>query len=374
MQRLKSKPEVLSHYNEVIQDQIAQEIVEPVEENINRSVGNVHYISHHEVIRVDKETTKLRVVYDASARERKNSPSLNDCLVATGPSLSPLIYDILLRFRVHKIAITGNIEKAFLNVSVDPRDRDYLRFFWVDDITSKLPTLQAYIFTRIPFGVSSSPFLLNATIYHHLTSIEMPREFAEKVLKSLYVNDFVSGDDSEESTFELYQHLKVSFNSGGFNMRKWASNSTALQRQIEQGEGVDDSPSSSVDDQIIQEEDQSFSSTLFESPKKSNTAKLKVLGIGWDTKKDLLLLNLNPSSEAVNKDPITKRAILSATSKLYDPLGLLSPVIIPLKMIFQSICKSKVDWDSPVNSFLQEQWLKLVEDMSKVGVVEIKRH
>ena len=178
--------------------------------------------------------TKLHVVYDASARERKNSPTLDDCLVA---SSSPLIYDILLQFHVHKIAITGNIEEAYLNISVDPRDHNYLCFLWVDHITSKLPTLEAYRFTRIPFGVSLSPFLLDATIYHHLTSIEIPRE-----LKSLYLYDFVSGDDSDKSTFELYQHLKVSFNSGGFNMQKWASNSTALQGQIEQAKGVDYPP------------------------------------------------------------------------------------------------------------------------------------
>ena len=131
---------------------------------------------------VDKDTTKLRIVYDASARSGRNTPSLNDCLYA-GPPLSPLIYDILLRFRVHKVALTADIEKAFLNVSVHPKDRDYLRFLWIDDITSLHPKLQVYRFARVAFGVSSSPFLLNASIRHHLTSADIPRELPKEFWK-----------------------------------------------------------------------------------------------------------------------------------------------------------------------------------------------
>ena len=85
--------------------------------------GNVHYLPHHAVIRRDAETTKLRIVYDASSKETKNGTSLNDCL-HTGPSLNPLLFDILVRFRENKIALLGDIENAFLNVAVDPEDRD----------------------------------------------------------------------------------------------------------------------------------------------------------------------------------------------------------------------------------------------------------
>lgn len=383
LKRLGSNPEVARQYNDVIQEQREQGIIEPVEQSINNGVGKVHYIPHHEVIRVDKETTKLRVVYDASAQSGRNTPSLNDCLYA-GPPLSPLIYDILLRFRIHRTAIIGDIEKAFLNVSVDPRDRDYLRFLWVDDASREHPNLQVYRFARVAFGISSSPFLLNATIRHHLTSTDTPREFAEKVLKSLYVDDFVSGDDSNESVFEMYKNLKSSFNNGGFNMRKWSSNSAVLQERIEEVERqqkVSESQSedteyssTTVEVQGIQEEDQTFSSSLFESARKPDTAKLKVLGVGWDNQKDLLFFDLASPLGNISDVPVTKRVILGTTSKLYDPLGFLSPVIVLLKIIFQSICKSKVDWDGPVDSFLHERWLKLVQDMKNVGVLELKRH
>ena len=232
LRRLSVKPDVSRQYNDVIREQLKQGIIEPVDQGTTNGVGKVHYIPHHEVIRVDKETTKLRVVYDASAKAQSTTPSLNDCLYA-GPPLSSLIYDILLRFRVHKVAISGDIEKAFLNISVDPRDRDYLRFLWVDDTGSKHPHLQVY---RFAFGISSSPFLLNATIRHHLTSTDLPEEFVDCVLKSLYVDDFVGGEDSDDLVFEMFKNLKSSFKSGGFNMRKWVSNSTLVQKRIEEHE------------------------------------------------------------------------------------------------------------------------------------------
>ena len=128
-------------------------------------VGKVHHILHHAVIRRDKSTSKLRVVYDASAR--LSGPSLNDCL-HTGPTLKQNILDIILRFRTNKVTLTGDIEKAFLMVSMAGKERNVLRFLWVDDIEKISPEMVTLRFRRVVFGVSSSPFLLNATIRHHI--------------------------------------------------------------------------------------------------------------------------------------------------------------------------------------------------------------
>ena len=100
---------------------------------------------------MDKETTKLRIVYDASADS--NGPSLNGCLLS-GPSLSPLIFDILIRFRLNSIGMTADIEKAFLNISINPEHRYYLRFLWVDDPFSETPTVQQMRFNRVVFVVT----------------------------------------------------------------------------------------------------------------------------------------------------------------------------------------------------------------------------
>ena len=85
----------------------------------------MHYLPHHPVIRTDKSTSRVRIVYDASAK--RDCLSLNDCL-ETGPSTLPQIIDILLRFRLNKIALISDIKQAFLNVSIPKLDRGFLRF------------------------------------------------------------------------------------------------------------------------------------------------------------------------------------------------------------------------------------------------------
>ena len=78
------------------------------------------------------------------------------------------LFDVLLRFRVNQVALTSDIKKAFLMVGMAEEDRDVLRFLWVDDIDNPSPEIGVLRFTRVVFGVSSSPFLLNATIKHHI--------------------------------------------------------------------------------------------------------------------------------------------------------------------------------------------------------------
>lgn len=129
--------------------------------------GQVHYLPHHCVVRQDKQTTKLRMVYDASVKN--GGPSLNDCpYMYTGPDFGQSILDLLLRLRVHPVALLGGIEKAFLMISVNPRDRDVLRFLWIKNVCDTPHEIIVVRFTKVVFGVSASPFLLNATLDYHL--------------------------------------------------------------------------------------------------------------------------------------------------------------------------------------------------------------
>ena len=168
--KLKKEPEQLAEYNNVIMQQLELGMIENAD-NIPTTVGEVTYLPHRAVIRADKETTKLRVVLDASAKNR--GPSLNDCL-CKGPCLNPLLYNILLRFRCYNIALTADIEKAFLQIAIAPEHRNYLRFLWFDDIYSDNPNLVKYRFTRVIFGATCSQFLLNATQKTHA------EQYAEK--------------------------------------------------------------------------------------------------------------------------------------------------------------------------------------------------
>ena len=153
---LRQDTEVLQEYNKVIKDQIQQEIVEAMPSG-DPDVDGVHYLPYHAVIQRDKATTRLRIVFDASANAE--GVSLNDCLFA-GPKFDQKILAILLTLRAHRVAVMADIEKAFLMISVSEPDRDYLRFFWIDRINKEQPEIQVLRFAKVVFGVTSSPFLL----------------------------------------------------------------------------------------------------------------------------------------------------------------------------------------------------------------------
>ena len=149
----------LQEYDIIIQEQLQEGIIEEVPP---KTIGEVlHYVPHHPVIREEAESTKLRIAYDCSAKGNCDLPSLSDYL-ETGPSLQPLLFDILLRNRMRYYCITGDIKKAFLQIRVNKKDRDALRIFSYENLDFRF--IKEYWFTRATSGAGPSPYILNATI------------------------------------------------------------------------------------------------------------------------------------------------------------------------------------------------------------------
>ena len=146
---------------------------------------------------------KVRIVFNASAR-LKGQPCLNDILYK-GPYLNSELYNLLLQFRVYRIEITGDIEKAYLQISVDEKDRDLLRFLWFKNLFNEHEVeLCKYRFTRVMFGEICSQFLLNATIENHVSKYAvLETEFVKKVRKKFYVDDLNTGINSVKEGVEL---------------------------------------------------------------------------------------------------------------------------------------------------------------------------
>ena len=138
---------------------------------------------------------------------------------------------------MHKVAVAADIEKAFLMISMMESDCNVLRFLWVDDVSNPNPETIVLRFTRVVFGVASSPFLLNATIRHHLEKHTTAQpELVSKLLRSTYVDDIVTGADSEEAANRLYKESKELLQEAGFNLRKFSSNSSHLRDKIQKEE------------------------------------------------------------------------------------------------------------------------------------------
>ena len=133
-------PEILNEYNSVILDQLSKGIIERAPTQDQGS--NIHYMPHHPVIRKERSTTKVRIVYNGSAKFN-DSVSLNDCL-QTGPNLIPKLYDVLIRFRNKRIALTADIEIAFLMIGIDKSDRDTVQ----DEILARSKLWRLAIFSK----------------------------------------------------------------------------------------------------------------------------------------------------------------------------------------------------------------------------------
>lgn len=119
-------------------------------------------------------------------------------------------------------------------ISVTPKDRDVLRFLWMDDPSSSEPRIVTLRFTRVVFGVSPSPFLLNATIKCHVEKyLSTHPELVKTLMQSIYVDDMVCGADLEDKAYALYAGSKEILGHGSFNLRKFVTNSCTLQQRID---------------------------------------------------------------------------------------------------------------------------------------------
>ena len=317
--RLKQRPSLLEEYNGILQEQLKQGFIERVD---NHSVSNqkCHFISHHYVIREDKATTKVRVVFDGSAKCNVGSRSLND-LLEVGDNFVPPLFETLLRFRLNPVALTADIEKAFLQIEIKEADRNALRFLWYEDVHEAEPRVVQYRFNRLPFGLTCSPGILGATIRHHLSSFQVGNPDAVEVLSRLYADDLSCGAKNTEQAFALYRDCKEIMRQGGFNLRKWNSNDQCLLRRINEAEGNEQQahpPDSKVT--LCNE----VSSAGGHAGLPANEVN-KVLGVVWHTAEDLLSLDLRSVLEYARTLQPTKRSLLKIAAKIFDPLGCLIP-------------------------------------------------
>ena len=123
-----------------------------------------------------------------------------------GPCLTPLIFDALLRFRIHNIAITADIEKAYLQISVFPPHTDYLRFLSFDDIDKENPEVIKMRFTRVIFGATCSQYILNSVVHKHTKKFdEIDPIFVKKLHNVLYVDDLTSSVNTVSEGVDFYQ-------------------------------------------------------------------------------------------------------------------------------------------------------------------------
>ncbi|XP_064486068.1 uncharacterized protein LOC135398613 [Ornithodoros turicata] len=307
----------------------------------------VYYMPHRAIIKRERETTKIRIVFDASSSS-SNDPSLNDVLHA-GPSLNPDMLHVMIKFRANTIALTADVEKAFLQIALAESDRDALRYLWyatTPRMGQPLPEIEALRMTRVPFGATSSPFLLAATLRHHFREMSDIFPSTCKILgESFYVDDLVTSVNTLQEARQLCEESVAIGEHCGMKLRKWATNDHQLREALRQ----------QGDDCLSQQ------------------LESKVLGVIWDTRTDHLRVALRSVMDFLITADDTKRSLLQATARVFDPLGFLAPFVIRAKIMFQRVWQRELNWDDDLPTDVLEDWQRWRKELHQAKEIAIPR-
>lgn len=306
---------------------------------------DVCYLPHHGVLREESTSTKLRVVFDGSL-ETSTGTSLNQKLLV-GPSLQQDIRDIFLRWRTHKVCLVADIQRMYRQILVREEDQDYQRIVWR---TSPNDPIIDYRLSTVTYGTSCAPYLA-IKVLKQLAKDEGEKypNAASVVARDFYMDDLLSGGDTESEVVSLCEELISLLHLGGFTLHKWGSNSVDVLNSLPVG---DNPPQASY---AIKMQD-----------------SVKTLGIKWNPVKDCFELKL-PYFELNKTCKLTKRVVLSEIAKIYDPLGWLSPVVIVFKVFIQRLWLLGLSWDDELPEGYQTEWLSLQEQSNKMVSIELPR-
>ncbi|GFR15920.1 pro-Pol polyprotein [Trichonephila clavata] len=341
IERRFSKNQSLSdQYHKFLDDYLKLGHMELIPENeIDVPASSSFYLPHHPV--PNKNGGKFRVVFDGSAKS-SSGISLNDKLMV-GPQLQTDLTTLLLRFRMHKIAITADIEKMYRQITL--HDSDFQRIVWRN---SPFEPIQDFRLTRIAYGTASAPYLAIKCLQQ--LALNESNNFplaSEAALKDFYVDDLMSGANSLSEALELQNQLTQMVSSAGLVLRKWASNCSELLNSIDS--------------------DMRLSNTSLNI---DNDDTVKTLGILWHPASDVFYFKITPLSF---EGTLTKRTLLSTIAKTFDPLGWLSPITIQYKTIMQRLWKQPLKWDERVPTDIKLEWEQLVNDVQFVKDIKIPR-
>ena len=334
----------LQQFRDVLQEYVDLRHARPcTTEELQIPSSQCYYLPMFGVVKTSSTTTKLRIVFDASA-VTTSGWSLNDTLEA-GPMLHPKLAEILIKFRKYRVALTGDITKMYRQLLLTPEDQHYHRFFHQPD-PDKPP--QVYCMSRVTFGVTCSPFLAVRTLQQTATDFGEDYPAAQRhINQSFYVDDLLGGADSIEEAKTLYKQLADILQRGGFTLRKYRSSSQDVLDIIPA-----DMREALPTKEMVDSHSESYP---------------KALGVIWNSVEDTMCIDVS----YLGGDVKSKRDILSDTFKTFDVMGWIAPAILPMKILMQQLWEMKVEWrqELPEDKLLIHQtWRKELPTLADIGI------
>ena len=305
----KMKGDVRERYDAIVKEQLELGIIEEAPSN---SEGRLlFYMPHRPVIREGAVSTKIKMVFDASAKPSPEEYSIYECMNPGAPT-QPFLGDILIRSRLAPVCIVGDIEKVFLQVELDKSDRNTFRFIY----KPRNSTEKHYRLCRVPFGGESSPFMLWGVVKNHLETSEGAETVKELLKENTYVSNVMGLVSTEEETKNFKSKATEIMSKRKFPLGKWESNIEALNDDKER-------------------------------------AETKLLGVGWNKKDDSFAVGIEINETAT----ITKRIMLKTLASIYDLLGLMSPILAKRKHLYRLAVDERRGRDNEVSTELKKKWV-----------------
>ena len=340
-------------YNAFIQEFLDMGHLEKVpDRELERADERCFYMPHHGVLKESSTTTKLRVVFDGSARTT-TGVDLNSTLMK-GPRIQDNIFAILIRFRFHVVALSGDVTKMYRQVELDEKDRDFQRLIWR---FGEEEPLSVYRLTRVIYGVRSSG-------YHAIRALKAGSLAAETpagsvaIKRDFYVDDLLTGADTAGSAIELISDVTQALACVQMPIRKWCSNSQTVIEAVPEGDRE----------------------TVTVEVAKDDECGVKMLGVAWNMKSDCFVFTIpaallaHPATSHPHGDlKITKRQLLSAIATMFDPLGWLAPLTVKMKILFQQSWSETSSLDELLPQKTVEQFRQWIEEAHTLQFLEIPR-
>lgn len=342
--RLNNNKELKQQYSAFIDEYLALGHMSPSNLDLSKTSYETptYFLPHHCVIKPESSSTKLRVVFDGSAKS-SSGLSLNDVL-AVGPTVQQELFEIMVRFRTHKYAYTADVGKMYRQIRVDESQHNLQQILWrprpQDDIKS-------FSLETVTYGTASAPFLATRALQQLAEDEKSKYPLAARITKrDFYVDDLLSGADSIQEALDLQKQLVEMLECGGFELHKWCANTPELLAKIP-----------------IERREQKVDL--------SENATVKTLGLAWHPSRDVFVVSIDQTQQS--EEIATKRSILSEIARLFDPLGITGPIIVTAKIYLQKLWEKQLAWDQPLPEEDQARWLDFRCQLKKINHVEISR-
>lgn len=297
-----------------------------------------YYMPHHAVLKPDSNTTKVRVVFNASAKTQSGL-SFND-VQHVGPTIQSDIFTMNLKFRQHAVVIKGDLKQMYRQIEVQLHQRHLQQIVWRERPEENVKTFRL---NTVTYGTACAMYQATRCIKQlAIDNRENYPEASAELEAGMYVDDLISGAANSNDAIRLHQQIKGILDSAQMPLRKIASNSTKF---------LDAIP---VEDREVPSE---------------KDATIKTLGIKWNPITDQLQFDFQP----VDISKITRRTVLSAIAKLYDPEGLLGPVTFLLKKFMKAVWLLNQPWDDDLPEEEAQYWRELAGTLTTLNDIRIDR-